>query len=127
MNPTLKAPSSLSRTVAPPWWAMFLPPKAFPSNATEQAFLDDYCERFANARRVAVTLALATWTFFIAWDFLHFNATFLRDDRRVHVIHRSLHNRVQQSLQHSDRERRNGQTCHLSAVFDGHTLKAAFT
>ncbi len=58
---------------APRWWSLFLPPRAFPERDIEEAFLADYCSRFAPARRVAMTIALATWTVYLGWDIFHFN------------------------------------------------------
>ena len=54
---------------------MFVPPPRFASAQTEQAFLDDYFERYAGQRRVAMVIALGTWIFYIAWDIFHFNVS----------------------------------------------------
>ncbi len=54
---------------------MFVPPQRFAPTQTEQAFLDDYFERYTSQRRVAIVIALGTWILYIAWDIFHFNVS----------------------------------------------------
>ncbi len=50
---------------------MFAPPKPFPSQELEGAFISEYSRRFAPHRRAEIVLGFITWVSYFGWDYVH--------------------------------------------------------
>ncbi len=52
---------------------MWTPPPIFDSPARERAFLQDYCQKFAKHRRLAILLGIFITAVYLIWDYLYGN------------------------------------------------------
>lgn len=50
---------------------LFIPPRAFADNGTEQRFLSDYARQNLSQRRLFMIIALGLWVAFTYWDYHH--------------------------------------------------------